>query len=170
MPLVETMGRGYSLSTSWTDQSRWGRIVKTYAKLGPKELMYYFDNIYSYPRNRLITEIRLQYPNFTLDQESIQMAIRCALDEREWLARVPSLAEDSVGGIIDFDDERDDERVTYGGDGSPDGSLPRGSKFVRSQSMWSPRGDDGSYLEDHARQMAFGDRLMTSGTLGTVRH
>lgn len=164
------MGRGHSLTTSWTDQSRWGRIVKTYAKLGPEELMYYFDNIYSYPRGRLITEIRLQYPNFTLDQESIQMATRCALDERQWLAKIPSLAEDSVGGIIDFDDERDDERFALGGDGSPDGSLPAGSKFIRSHSMYSPRGDDGSYLEDHPRHMGFGDRYMASNALGMVRH
>jgi hypothetical protein len=134
------------------DQSRWSRIVKTYAKLGPRDLMYYFENIYSYPRKRLLHDVRLRHPNLTFDQESIQVAVRCALDERQWLAKVPSLAEDGVGGVVDFDDERDEERVLYGGDGSPDGSLPGGLKFVRSFSHWSPRGDDGSNLEEHLRQ------------------
>jgi hypothetical protein len=147
-PLINYESRDQSLLQSWNDQSSWGRILKTYAKLGPKDLMFYFENIYSYPRQRLITEIRLEHPNFTFDQESIQLAIRCALDERNWLDRSPSLAEDSVGGIIDFDDERDGERLAFGGDGSPDGTLPNGKVFMRSVSQWSPRGDDGSYLED----------------------
>lgn len=117
--------------------------------------MFYFDNIYSYPRNRLINEIRLQHPNLTFDQESIQITVRCVLDERQWLEKVPSLAEDTAGGIIDFDDERDAERETYGKDGSPDGGLPEGVRFVRSHSQYSPRGDDGSYLEDLYRMQAF---------------
>jgi hypothetical protein len=164
--LVDYRGRGHSLAHGWTDQSRWGRIVKTYAKLGPKELMHYFDNIYSYPRQRLITEVRLQLSNFSFDQESIQVAIRCALDERQWLAKGPSLAEDSIGGIIDFDDERDDERLAFGSDASPDGSLPPGSRFIRSYSQYSPRGDDGSYVEDMPRQSAFGSRFPASSVLG----
>ena len=129
--------------------------MKTYVKLGPKDLMHYFENIYSYPAKRLISEIRVQHPSFTFDQESIQVAVRCVLDERRWMDKVPSLASDSAGGIIDFDDERDEERVAYGSDGSPDGSLPEGLKFVRSFSQYSPRGDDGSCLEDHARHIAF---------------
>jgi hypothetical protein len=122
--------------------------------------MYYFENIYSYPRKRLISEIRLRHPNFTFDQESIQIAVRCALDERQWLDKVPSLAEDSAGGIIDFDDERDDERLLYGKDGSPDGLLPPGSKVVRSLSQYSPRGDDGSWLEDQHAQTWAGSRVV----------
>ena len=149
---LETVDRPHALLTGWTDQSRWGRVVKTYAKLGPKESMYFYDNIYSYPRKRLITEVRLQYPSITFDQESIQVAIRCALDERRWLEKLPSLAEDSVGGIIDFDDHRDQERVILGGDASPDGSLPPGIKFGRSLSQYSPRGDDGSHLEEVQRE------------------
>lgn len=110
--------------------------------------MHYFDNIYSYPRRRLITEIRLQRPNFTFDQESIQIALQCALTERRLWDQSPSPAEDSCGGIIDFDDERDEERVLFGSDASPDGTLPHGLKAIRSQSRYSPRGDDGSHLED----------------------
>ena len=168
LPLVEHKGRGHSLANGWIDQSSWGRIVKTYAKLGPKELMHFFDNIYSYPRRRLITEVRLQLPNFTFDQESIQIAIRCALDERQWLTRGPSLAEDSFGGILDFDDERDDEREAFGNDASPDGSLPTGSGFVRSYSQYSPRGDDGSYLEEYPRQLSWGSPFLASNTLGAL--
>ncbi|KAF4120949.1 F-box domain protein [Geosmithia morbida] len=146
--LIDSVDRGQSLSESWDDQSRWSRIVKTYVKLGPRELMYYFENIYSYPRKRLISEIQLHHPTLCSDQESIQVAVRCVLDERQWLDKVISLAEDRAGGVIDFDDERDGERVTYGNDGSPDGSLPDGAKFIRSHSQYSPRGDDGSCLED----------------------
>lgn len=150
------------MATGWNDQSVWGRIVKTYAKLGPQELLYYFDNIYSYPRNRLINKIRLEHPSFTLDQESIQVAIRCALDERRWLDNAPSLAEDCGGGIVDFDDERDGERAGLKDDASPDGSLPPGSTFVQTLSRYSPRGDDGSYLESHRRLTGFESRFAAS--------
>ncbi|EQL04126.1 F-box domain protein [Ophiocordyceps sinensis CO18] len=161
-PLVEAVGRSQSLATSWNDQSVWGRIVKTYTKLGPQELLYYFDNICSYPRNRLINEIRLDHPSFSFDQESIQIAIRCALDERRWLDTAPSLAEDDGGGIVDFDDERDSERAGLGDDASPDGSLPPGLKFVQTLSRYSPRGDDGSHLESHQRLTGFESRLTAS--------
>ncbi|KAH6990391.1 hypothetical protein BKA56DRAFT_609998 [Ilyonectria sp. MPI-CAGE-AT-0026] len=160
LPLIDTVDRPQSLMTGWNDQSRWGRIVKTYAKLGPKELMHLFENIYSYPRKRLITEASLHHPNFTLDQESIQIAIRCALDERQWLDRMPSLAEDGAGGVIDFDDERDGERLTFCGDARPDGSLPPGVRYVRSFSQYSPRGDDGSYLEEPQHQNWTDGRFM----------
>lgn len=166
---MDELDRGQSLSTSWNNQSRWGRIVKTYAKLGPEELLYYFDNIYSYPRKRLLTEIRLQRPNFTFDQESIQVAIRCALDERQWQDNVPSLAEDSAGGIVDFGDERDDERLQFGDDASPNGSLPIGSRPMQSHSRYSPRGDDGSCLEEHHRYSGFGGpRFVVPAFVGAV--
>ncbi|KAH7160605.1 hypothetical protein EDB81DRAFT_320069 [Dactylonectria macrodidyma] len=152
LPLIDTIDRPQSMMTGWNDQSRWGRIVKTYAKLGPKELIHLFENIYSYPRERLIVEARLHHANFTLDQESIQIAIRCALDERRWLDNMPSLPEDGVGGVIDFDDERDGERLVFGGDARLDGSLPPGAKFVRSISQYSPRGDDGSHLNESQHQ------------------
>lgn len=110
--------------------------------------MHYFENIYSYPRERLINEIRMQRPGFTFDQASIQVAIRSVLGERQLEHQLPSLAEGNEGGIIDFDDERDRERVAFGNDGSPDGSLPAGCKGIRSLSRYSPRGDDGSFVED----------------------
>lgn len=163
--LIDSVDRAQSLTDSWLDQSHWSRIVKTYAKLGPGELMYYFENIYSYPAERLIREIRAAHPTFTSDQESIQVAVRCALDERDWLAAsspraVPSLAEDGRGGIVDFDDERDGERALFGGDGSEDGGLPEGTQFVRSFSQWSPRGDDGaSLVEEHWRGSGGGERV-----------
>lgn len=122
--------------------------------------MFYFENIYSFHRKRLISEVHLQHPNFSFDQESIQMAIRCALDERQWIDNMPSIAEDGVGGIIDFDDERDDERSVFGHDGSPDGSLPLGSRYIRSFSQYSPRGDDGSYLEEPQQRTRPSGRYM----------
>ncbi|CRK19520.1 hypothetical protein BN1723_011895, partial [Verticillium longisporum] len=36
------------------------RIVDTYAKLDPGELMFYFDNLYSYPRKRLVNDVNLR--------------------------------------------------------------------------------------------------------------
>jgi hypothetical protein len=168
LPLVDYDSREQSLAASWADQSRWGRVLKTYAKLGPRELMYYFENIYSYPRQRLIQEIHVQHPNFTFDQESIQLAIRCALDERKWLERTPSLAEESYGGIVDFDDERDGERLALASDANPDGALPAGMSFVRSFSQYSPRGDDGSYMEEHQRRSEYGATPVASAGWGTV--
>ena len=117
--------------------------------------MYYFEHIYSYHKQRLITDVRLRMPNFTFDQESLQVAVRCALDERQWLDNAPALAEESVGGILDFDDERDEQRILLGGDGSSNGSIPSGTQTIRSFSMYSPRGDDGSHHDEWTRQTEF---------------
>lgn len=160
---MQAADRPSSLWTGWNDSRRWGRIVKTYAKLGPKELMQLFDNIYNYPRQRLIAEARQHLPNLTLDQESIQISIKCVLDERGWGGNnIPSLAEASVGGIVDFDDERDEQRQTLGGDGMPGGGLPLGAKYARSFRFYSPRGDDGWYLEEFHRQGLIGGGFMDS--------
>jgi hypothetical protein len=166
--LGENVSRGHSLATSWNDQSHWGRIIKTYAKLGPEELLYYFNNIYSYPRKRLITEVHLGHPSFTFDQESIQIALRCALDERNWMDKKVNLAEHGVGGIIDFDDERDEDRLRLQSDASPDGRLPNGSRFLASHSRYSPRGDDGSFLDDILRVSDFDSRVSTPVALETL--
>jgi hypothetical protein len=127
----------------WNDQSRLGRIIRTYTKLDPEELVFYFDRIYSYPKNRLIADIRFRHPAFVADQESLQAAIRSALEERPWLDRLPS-PTDVVGGIIDFGDGRDEERERLSGDASWDGSLSAPATYIRSHSMYNPRGDDGA--------------------------
>lgn len=166
---MESQGRTHALETSWRDQSRWGRIVKTYAKLSPRQLLSFFNNIYSFPRKRLLTEAQIQCPNLRFDQSSIQVAVRCALDERstQALGTKYSFAEDVVGGILDFDDERDAERVAFGADGSSSGGLPAGVGFVRSMSMYSPRGDDGSSLEEHAPRRGMG-RFASYGEMEAV--
>ncbi|KAL5588635.1 hypothetical protein FOBRF1_015163 [Fusarium oxysporum] len=150
--LCDVVDRPDSLARGWRDQSRWGRIVKTYCKLGPKDLMHLFENIYSYPRKRLITEARSLQPNLTFDQESISVSTQCVLDERQWSLNMPTLPLDGLGGVIDWDDERDAERVKFGSDASLDGTLPGEARMLRSSSHYSPRGDDGSYLEDVQRQ------------------
>ncbi|CAI4211624.1 unnamed protein product [Parascedosporium putredinis] len=127
----------------WNDQSRLGRIIRTYTKLDPKELVHYFESIYSYPKKRLISDIRLNHPCFTNDQESMQAAIRSVLEERSWLEQLP-IPTDAAGGIIRFDDERDEEMDRLGHDCSVDGSLPEPASYVRSFSTFNPRGDDGS--------------------------
>ncbi|OAA65070.1 hypothetical protein ISF_04480 [Cordyceps fumosorosea ARSEF 2679] len=147
-PLMEKVGREHSLKTTWNDQSKWARIVKTYAKLGPEELMHYFENIYSYTRKRLIAEIRLERPTFTFDQESLQGVIRCVLEERQLVDNLPIIPGDCEGGILDFDDERDVRRMDFEQDGRVDGTLPPGVPAVQQFSRHSPRGDDGEYLEE----------------------
>ncbi|KAH7158867.1 hypothetical protein DER46DRAFT_371255 [Fusarium sp. MPI-SDFR-AT-0072] len=160
--LYDVVDRPDSLARGWRDQSRWGRIVKTYCKLGPKDLMHLFENIYSYPRKRLITEARCLQPNLTFDQESISVSTQCVLDERQWSLNMPTLPLDGLGGVIDWDDERDAERVKFGSDASLDGTLPGGARMLRSSSHYSPRGDDGSYLEDVQRQTRMEGRYMVS--------
>ena len=154
--------RSEVITRTWMDQSEWGRIVKTYAKLGPEQLMFYFDNICSYPRKRLIADVHAHLPNFTSDQESILGAIWVVLNERMPMDQVPSLAEHDGGGIVDFGDERDLERLAFGTDGSPDGGLPPGVKYRRETSQGSPRGDDGRYLEDHCQQRQYGSGRMVA--------
>ena len=127
----------------WNDQSRLGRIMRTYTKLDPKELVFYFDRIFSYPKNRLIADIRFRHPAFLGDQESLQAAIRSALEERSWLDNLIN-PTDVVGGIIDFGDSRDEERERLGGDASRDGSLPAPGTYIRSHSLYNPPGDDGA--------------------------
>uniref|UniRef100_A0A5C6GI53 F-box domain-containing protein n=1 Tax=Metarhizium rileyi (strain RCEF 4871) TaxID=1649241 RepID=A0A5C6GI53_METRR len=166
--LPGVVDRSQSLATSWNDQSHWGRIVKTFAKLGPEDLLYYFNNIYSYPWIRLIKEIKLRHPDFTCDQESIQIAVRCALEERNWRDKKVNLAEHDVGGIIDFDDDRDEDRFRLRSDASPTGQLPGGSRFILSHSRYSPRGDDGTFLDDYLRLSATESRLTISTFLGAA--
>src|SRR5690606_8599826 len=86
----------------------------------------------------------LNHPCFLDDQESLQAAIRSALEERHWLGRLP-VPTDVDGGIVDFEDdcwELDLEKL--GADGSWDGSLPEAATYVRSYPMYNPRGDGGS--------------------------
>lgn len=85
------------------------------------------------------------------------------------MEKAPSLAEENAGGIIDFDDERDNERLAFGNDASSNGMLPPGSKIVRSFSQYSPRGDDGSCLEDSMCPTGRGNLYMTSSLLSIVR-
>jgi hypothetical protein len=162
--LYDVVDRPGSLARGWRDQSRWGRIVKTYCKLGPKDLMHLFDNIYSYPRKRLITEAHCLQPNLTFDQESISVSIQCVLDERQWSSNMPTLPLDGLGGVLDWDDERDAERAKFGSDASPDGALPGGARMLRSWSHYSPRGDDGSHLDDILRQPWVEGRYVVSFT------
>ena len=96
------------------------------------------------------------------------MAVRCALDERSWLDKKVNLAEHDAGGIIDFDDDRDEDQLRLQNDASPDGRLPRGSRFVQSYSLYSPRGDDGAFLDDYLRLSAFESRFTASSLLGAV--
>lgn len=96
------------------------------------------------------------------------MAVRCALDERRWLEKKVNLAEHDAGGIIDFDDDRDEEQVRLQSDASPDGRLPGGSRFIQSYSRYSPRGDDGAFLDDYLRFPAFESRFPASSLLGAV--
>ncbi|KAH8175265.1 f-box-like domain-containing protein [Sarocladium implicatum] len=168
-PLMTEMDRSEVITRTWMDQSEWGRIVKTYAKLGPEQLMHYFDNICSYPRKRLIADVHVHLPNFTSDQESILGAIWVVLNERMPMDQVPSLAEHSNGGIIDFGDERDLERLAFGADGSPDGGLPPGVRYRRETSQWSPRGDDGRYLEDHCQHQYGSGRMVALSHWEMVR-
>jgi hypothetical protein len=128
----------------WNDQSRLGRIMRTYAKLDPTELIFYFDRIFSYPKNRLISDIRFRHPTFSGDQESLQAAIRAALEERPWVVDKLPTPTDLVGGIVDFGDDRDEERDRLAGDASWDGSLSSPESYIRSHSQYNPRGDDGA--------------------------
>ncbi|PKS12256.1 hypothetical protein jhhlp_001556 [Lomentospora prolificans] len=147
--LEQNLAEGYHNSqvadaeVRWNDQSRVGRIIRTYTKLDPRELVHYFETIYSYPKKRLISDIRLNHPRFADDQESLQAAIRSVLEERIWLGKLP-IPTDTVGGIVYFEDDRDDEVDRLGSDHSIDGSLPEPASYIRSFSTFNPIGDDGS--------------------------
>ncbi|KAI8306737.1 hypothetical protein K4K61_004215 [Colletotrichum sp. SAR11_59] len=82
------------------------RIVDTYAKLDPRDLMFYFENLFNYPRKRLVTDVNLRHPNFSRDQESLEAAVQAVVDERPWLYEVDDLS--TVGGIVDFNKEYED--------------------------------------------------------------
>ncbi|CRK41400.1 hypothetical protein BN1708_001767 [Verticillium longisporum] len=119
------------------------RIVDTYAKLDPGELMFYFDNLYSYPRKRLVNDVNLRHPTFVHDQESLQAAIRSAVNERRWLDGIEQLED--LGSIVG--DPRQ-VNTKYSGDGSADASIPAPGVMRRSRNDWSPPGDDGRALTE----------------------
>lgn len=119
------------------------RIVDTYAKLDPQELMFYFENLYSYPRRRLVKDVNNRHPTFVDDQESLQAAIRAAIDERHWLIGIDNL--DEVGGIVGPVRVVDQSLCN---DGSRDGSIPPPGMARRPRGDWSPPGDDGRALAE----------------------
>jgi hypothetical protein len=126
------------------------RIVDTYAKLDPKELMFYWENLYNYPKKRLIADIRIRHPYFSRDLESLQAAIQAAMLERPWLDDSVYSATHPICGIIDLGDERDVERELLKGDASSDGSLPASANFVQPGFEYPCTGDDGSKLDESA--------------------
>ncbi|KAK2047359.1 F-box domain-containing protein [Colletotrichum somersetense] len=122
------------------------RIVDTYAKLDPGDLMFYFENLFNYPRKRLVTDVNLKHPAFSQDQESLVAAVQAAADERPWLYDTPDLS--TTGGIVDTGDNDIDERLSR--DGSNDGSIPPPGAFRRPRGNWAPPGDDGRALTERS--------------------
>ncbi|EFQ32930.1 F-box domain-containing protein [Colletotrichum graminicola] len=120
------------------------RIVDTYAKLDPGDLMFYFENLFNYPRKRLVTDVNLKHPAFSQDQESLVAAVQAAADERPWLYDTPDLS--TTGGIVDTGDDNVDERLSR--DGNNDGSIPPPGAFRRPRGNWAPPGDDGRALTE----------------------
>ena len=129
--------------------------MNTYAKLDPQELLHYFETLYSYPRKRLTSDLRIRHPMFCRDQESLSAAVEAVLDERSPSTRAMHFPNASAGGIVDFGDERDEDRVRFGKDGSPDGSLPHPGTYQPPHSDYSPLGDDGSSLEERRGDALF---------------
>ncbi|KAK2003530.1 F-box domain-containing protein [Colletotrichum falcatum] len=122
------------------------RIVDTYAKLDPRDLMFYFENLFNYPRKRLVTDVNLKHPAFSQDQESLVAAVQAATDERPWLYDTPDLS--TIGGIVHIGDDDIDERLSR--DGSSDGSIPPPGAFRRPRGNWAPPGDDGRALAERS--------------------
>ncbi|CRK47231.1 hypothetical protein BN1723_020240, partial [Verticillium longisporum] len=105
--------------------------------------MFYFDNLYSYPRKRLVNDVNLRHPTFVHDQESLQAAIRSAVNERRWLDGIEQLED--LGSIVG--DPRQ-VNTKFSGDGSADASIPAPGVMRRSRNDWSPPGDDGRALTE----------------------
>ncbi|TDZ40354.1 hypothetical protein CTRI78_v010307 [Colletotrichum trifolii] len=118
------------------------RIVDTYAKLDPRDLMFYFENLFNYPRKRLVGDVNLKHPDFSRDQESLGAAVQSATDERPWL-EITDL--DGAGGIVDCGKEGEEPLCN---DGNNDGIIPPPGAFRRPLSDWAPPGDDGRMLAE----------------------
>lgn len=103
--------------------------------------MFYFENLYSYPRDRLVTDVNRRHPTFNNDQESLRASIQAAIEERHWLAGLGPL--DGFGRIVGT--VRGDDQW-YRQDGSHDGSIPAPGAVQRARSDGSPPGDDGRAL------------------------
>ncbi|OLN95403.1 hypothetical protein CCHL11_04687 [Colletotrichum chlorophyti] len=121
------------------------RIVDTYAKLDPRDLMFYFEHLFNYPRKRLVTDVNLKHPTFSRDQESLVAALQSAADERPWLYDIDDLSR--VGSIVGSNTPVDD-RLSR--DGSHDGSIPPPGTFRRPRGTWAPPGDDGRALAERS--------------------
>ncbi|KAK6226342.1 F-box domain-containing protein [Colletotrichum tabaci] len=129
------------------------RIVDTYAKLDPRDLMFYFQNLFNYPRKRLVTDVNLRHPAFSQDRESLVAAVQAAAGERPWLYDMADLS--SAGGIVHPDDSDVDERLSR--DGSRYGSIPPPGAFRRPIGNWAPPGDDGRALAERSHFQGWRD-------------
>ncbi|KAL2753739.1 hypothetical protein ACRALDRAFT_1077341 [Sodiomyces alcalophilus JCM 7366] len=127
------------------------RIVDTYAKLDPGELMFYFENLYNYPRKRLVIDVNLRHPTFVHDQESLLSAIEAAVEERHWLKDVGQL--DDLGVIVGTANAGHER---FSCDGTPDASIPVPGVFRRPRNDWSPPGDDGRALTERVHTISGG--------------
>lgn len=71
------------------------------------------------------------------------------LNECMFMSDMFSFVEYSCGGVVDFEDECDLERLVFGVDGSFDGGLLLGVNYRCEILYWLLCGDDGWYLEDY---------------------
>lgn len=118
--------------------------MRTYAKLDPCELAHYFSSVLGYGKSRFLADVHRRNPYLCDDQESLQAAAREVLMEREYVGDHEMVPTEAVGGIVDFDDERDARRDELAQDASTDGEAPQRPSGMWVPTAFTPLGDDGS--------------------------
>ncbi|XXG97592.1 Ribosome biogenesis protein brx1 [Hypoxylon texense] len=131
------------------EDGRHERIVSTYMKLGPEQLLHYLEHYSNWKRSTAINIITQDAHLFTRDVETLSVTMDKVLDERRLLQGLP-LAVFPACTIIDNTRAPLQNITPWTNDASPDGKSPLTAEEARNRNLpmchgaLCRRGDDGS--------------------------
>ncbi|KAI1780604.1 hypothetical protein F4818DRAFT_11786 [Hypoxylon cercidicola] len=131
------------------EDGRHERIVSTYMKLTPDQLMYYLTHYSNWKKSVTVEAVTANTHLFTRDVETLSISIRKVLEERMLLRNMPNTLLPTCSIV---DDTRDPEYTInqWTDDSWPDGKAPLTPEEVSALGLpidhgaLTRRGDDGS--------------------------
>ncbi|KAI0181842.1 hypothetical protein GGR52DRAFT_57783 [Hypoxylon sp. FL1284] len=131
------------------EDGRHERIVSTYMKLGPDQLIYYLEHYSNWKRKVTLEAITADAHMFGRDTESLSVSMSKVLEERMLVRGMHGVAFPSCGIVNEHRASAGAIRA-WTNDSSPDGEVPLDRDEIRKRGLPQDygvrirRGDDGS--------------------------